>query len=300
MALGIPGLRSPGGSPELVGLARSLGDISSIKKFYGSDKAEEMIVNRVRNRIIGRIGGRTFSAVKGAAGLFGMVALAEFLTVLRGWVEFEASTPMWAGNAAVYASNINFGFTDLNGTTHPAQPFFSKALSDAVENKYGNKSLRNLFAPPMFVNAKGKARVRSGIYESGRFVSDWRGFWSGDIVGRAVRRETGRVAAGFFWQTLRDPRKNVLGELALETVRAARRNIRAMDLYDTGLLWSANAAGSDEDEMLSHGAEQAIEHMQREHGWGEHRTKKKLDTAANVGGVPGLYKMSTFPAGSGG
>jgi hypothetical protein len=259
------GFASPGGAPELRGLAGLLGDTSTIKKFYGP-KGEEMAVQRLQNRALGRMGGKATGMVKAHFGLWGMIALAEFLAFFKGWIQFKASREVWVGTLANYASYIDGGWVDTHsGRIMEPSRFFSKAVQDVVEGRSSNKAFSNLFKPPAFIDKRGNVRLRAGLYEGQRFVSDLHGFYTGDIVGRAGRREAGRGIASFFWGTLRNPKRNILEGMAAEVVRNARRNLLNSDvewapdgeIKDTGMLIASMAYGVGEEEFIHKSWQQA-------------------------------------------
>ncbi len=286
------GIVSPGGVPEILSAAKILGDTSTIRKFYGA-RGEEMAVQRMMNRLLGRLGGKTTGMVKAHFGLFGMIALAEFLTFFKGWINFKSAQPVWVGSIANYASYIDNGWVNPNtGKVYEPSSFFTQAVFDTVQGRGENKAFKNLFKIPSFVNKSGGLRTRAGLYEGQKFVSDFHGFFTGDIVGRSVRREAGRGIASFFWGTLRDPHKNILEGMAQEVVRRSRHNLlhASVDwvedgvIEDTGVLRASMAYGVGEDQFIQNSWKQARTQMAR--AGTTHLETKKLDISKSGASAP--------------
>jgi len=245
-----------------------------------------MAVQRAINRVLGRMGGKTTGFVKASFGLWGMIALAEFLTFFKGWLNVKSAQTVWVGSLANYASYIDKGWHDpRTGKVYEPSMFFTKAVQDMMASRGENKAFKNLFKVPSFVGAHGNIRARAGLYEGQKFVSDFHGFFTGDIVGRAVRREAGRGIASFFWGTLRDPKRNILEGMAQEVVRNARRNLLnasvgwAEDgkIEDTGMLRASMAYGVGEEEFIQKSWNQARVALSRVGK--THLEAKKLDVS---------------------
>lgn len=260
---------SPGGFPQLISMARALGDYSSVRKWYGT-KGEEYAIQRMQNRLLGRMGGKFTGAVKAHFGLFGMVAFAEFLAFFKGWIQHKAARPTWVGTNCRYALLIDQGWHDprpnAKNPTHPPTFYFTGAIAEARSGK--NKAFSGIFKTPNFAprgsGLGGRLTgARSGLYEGQKFIGDFRAFVTGDIVGRSIRREAGRGIAGFFWGTLRNPHKNVLEPLAYQIAMGARRNLKTKNINDTGTLSASITIGSSEMDLIERSLAQARSHMQR-------------------------------------
>lgn len=264
-------LASPGGVPEIISLARKLGDFSSVYSYAAQGNARA-ITRRVQNKILGRAGGKSFGFMKATFGVVGMVAFAEFLHLLKQYIAVKSSEPIWLGTMADYATEINEGFTDLGGKHHPARPFWDKAILTAEHVRSKSRVFTGYFKPPAIdLSERGggvtigsaTAGTRAGLYEGQKFIGDIQAFARGDIA-RIARREAGRETASFFWGTLSEKTRNPLEKFARIAVREARKNCTDMGILDKGVLRASITYGLTEFQFKQNSLAMAVAQMRKE------------------------------------
>ena len=270
--------------PEITTLARLMGDTSSVFK------SDDFGVQRIVNRGVGRFAGKSFGAVKASFGLFGMIATAQFFSMMNKLVKIqtaEVGGPVYVGSVAIHASWYENGVNNV-----PGRP----ALTTAILETPVELSRRRGFRFPK--------NLRSGIYDGQKLVSTFASFARGDIIQRAGRAEAGREITAFFFGTLRlggDTRRpNFVEAYAKRVVTAARKNVKEMG-QDTGLLRSSYAHGFGLEQMSELSRERGTAWLEKKKQLG--RTKRDgTDVRSRM--IDGTVKegaghIPTMPAGGG-
>lgn len=218
------------GVPAYVIPARLLGDWSSITS---TDKA----IRRDINRQAGKVAGGVFAAANTSRfGVFGMVATAQFFSVLKHVVQLqtvEAQGELNIGTVMDYGFDYEWG-----GVTGAERPFLRTAIKQTP------------FKAQRSAGSHIGNSLRSGLYEGQKFSDDFAGFFRGDIS-RIGRRTMGREISGF-WGSLRlgasDGAPNILEGYAKRIVTQSRKNIALMG-QDTGTLRASMTYGFGAQDM---------------------------------------------------
>lgn len=240
------------GVPAYVKPARGLGDFSSVRSL-------DTAVRRDINRLTGKVAGGSFAAANTTRfGVFGMIATAQFFSILKQVIQLqtvEAQGTLNIGTVMDYADDYEHG-----GITGAARPFFLTAIKQTPFRA----SKSNIIKYP--------TSLRSGLYEGQKFHDDFAGFFRGDSINRIGRRTLGREISGF-WGSLRlgasEGAPNILEGYAKRIIVQARKNVKIMG-QDTGTMRASLTHGFGSKEMSDNSRERALKHINR----GGHQLKR--------------------------
>lgn len=247
------------GVPAYVLPARAMGDFSSVLKGPGA------AISRDVNRLAGKVAGGAFAAANTSRfGVFGMIATAQFFSILKQVVQLQIAEEAGAihmGTVMMYGGYYENGSPGIR-----ARPF----MEDAIKSTPFRASRAKRSAIP--------SGLRSGLYFGQKFQDDFAGFYRGDTINRIGRRELGREISGF-WGALRlgadTEAPNILEGFAKRIIRKSKTNITKMG-QDTGTLRASMTYGFGSQEMSEKSRALAMEHIS---AGGHHlkRTHKVLD-----------------------
>lgn len=223
------------GVSRIFGIARTLGDTSSLMS--GS------VGGRVERRVVGRGVSKIFQM-----NVFGLIMWAEFFAFLNGAIQVAAAKDVWVGTVVPYAAGYEFGFANPVGRRTRRPYFFDAVAQMQQEFRFGGSR-----------GGAGLLSVsRSGVYSQGRFLADIRSVARGRVVARGIRRVAGREASKLFWGSLRNPQRNILHAQANRIITLARRNVRGQELIDTRALLMSIQQGDSFTQMRTRSLTEAI------------------------------------------